>query len=413
MPQRLLLLLTAHTYRAGAFLEAAGRLGLDVTIGSDRRPALAHADPTGYLQLDFESPRLAASAAAEFAQRHPIAAVIAAEDEEVLAAAEIAAALGIPHNPPAAVAAARDKLAMRKALWRAGQRCPPFQGLSIDTDPRQAARGMVYPGVLKPTFLSASRGVIRVESGAEFVAAFDRIVRMLRPSDLAASPAASLLAEGYIPGTEVALEGLLRNGSLQRLAVFDKPDPLEGPFFEETIYVTPSRLPWAEQEAAWKCTEEAVAALGLRHGPIHAEVRLNPAGAWLIEVAPRSIGGWCSRALRFDGSTSLEELILRQALGQDVGGFRREPAASGILMIPISRAGILEGVEGLDQARAVPGIDDVRMAIPLGERVEPLPEGGRYLGFAFARSGTPQEVEKALRKAWASLDISIVETRAE
>ncbi|MGH2605068.1 MAG: ATP-grasp domain-containing protein, partial [Anaerolineales bacterium] len=172
MVERLLLLLTAHTYRAGAFLEAAGRLGLDVTIGSDQRPALAHADPAGHLKLDFESPRLAASAAAEFAQRYPIAAVVAAEDEEVLAAAEIAAALGLPHNRPTAAATARDKLALRKALWRAGLPCPPFQGLSIDSDPEQAARTMAYPAVLKPTFLSASRGVIRVENKVEFVAAF-------------------------------------------------------------------------------------------------------------------------------------------------------------------------------------------------------------------------------------------------
>jgi biotin carboxylase len=270
---------------------------------------------------------------------------------------------------------------------------------------------MVYPAVLKPTFLSASRGVIRVENKTEFVAAFERIARMFRSSDLASAPAIAILAEGYIPGTEVALEGLLTDGSLQRLAVFDKPDPLEGPYFEETIYVTPSRLPAAKQEAAWACVEESVSALGLRHGPIHAEVRLSAAGAWLIEVAPRSIGGWCSRALRFDSSMSLEELILRQALGQDVRRFQREPAASGILMIPIPRAGFLEKVEGLDQARAIPGIDDVRLAIPLGERVEPLPEGGRYLGFAFARGDTPEEVEEALRKVWAGLATSIAGTR--
>jgi len=404
---RLLLLLTAQTYRAGAFLEAAERLGLDVTIGSDRRPALAHADPAGHLHLDFASPRRAAAAAAEFAQRHPIAAVVAAEDEEVLAAAEIAAALGLPHNRPTAAAAARDKLTLRKTLWRAGLPCPSFQGLPIDGDPDQAARTMVYPAVLKPSFLSASRGVIRVENEAEFVAAFERIAGILHGSDLASAPDIPILAEGYIPGTEVALEGMLTNGSLQRLAVFDKPDPLEGPYFEETIYVTPSRLPAAKQDTAWACVEESVSALGLRHGPIHAEVRLNAAGAWLIEVAPRSIGGWCSRALRFDSSMSLEELILRHALGQDVRRFQREPAASGILMIPIPRAGFLEKVEGLDQVRAIPGIDDVRLAIPLGERVEPLPEGGRYLGFAFARGDTPDEVEEALRKVWTGLSISI------
>lgn len=411
MPDRLLLLLTAHTYRAGAFLEAAERLGLDVTIGSDRRPALAHADPAGHLRLDFAKPRRAAAAAILFARRHPISAVIAAEDEEVLAGAEIAAALGLPHNPPAAAGVARDKFRLREMLWRAGLSTPPFQGLALEADPAAAARKMVYPAVLKPTFLSASRGVIRVDDEIEFAAAFQRIQRMLRPFGETDASAPAILAEGYIPGAEAALEGLLREGTLQRLALFDKPVPLVGPYFEETIYVTPSRLTAAQQEAAWSCVEEAVGALGLRHGPIHAEVRLNAAGAWLIEVAPRSIGGWCSRVLRFDSSISLEELILRHALGQDVRRYRREAAASGVLMIPIPRAGRLEKVEGLERAREIEGVDDVQMAIPLGEPVERLPEGGRYLGFAFARGESPAQVEAALREVWSSLEISIVDVR--
>ncbi|MGH2626644.1 MAG: ATP-grasp domain-containing protein, partial [Anaerolineales bacterium] len=312
--------------------------------------------------------------------------------------------------PPAAAAAAQDKLAMRQAMWRAGLPTPPFQGLTMDADPAQAGRKMIYPAVLKPTFLSASRGVIRVEDEAEFTVAFRRIKRMIRPLRPSGVPAVPILAEGYIPGNEVALEGLLSDGWLQRLAIFDKPDPLEGPYFEETIYVTPSRMPASRQEAAWGCAERAAAALGLRHGPIHAEVRLNPSGAWLLEVAPRSIGGWCSRALRFDSQMSLEELILRHALGQEVRGYQREPAASGILMIPIPGAGFLEKVAGLERARAIEAIDDIRLAVPLGSRVDPLPEGGRYLGFGFARAKTPQEVEDALRRARSSLVVSISDT---
>jgi biotin carboxylase len=214
--------------------------------------------------------------------------------------------------------------------------------------------------------------------------------------------------ESFIPGVEFALEGLLEDGRLRVLALFDKPDPLDGPFFEETIYVTPSRHPREVQEAIASMAERACAGLGLRHGPLHAELRWNTAGAWFLEAAPRSIGGLCARALRFgEGGVSLEELLLRHALGLDTRGLGREPRASGVMMVPITRAGVLRAVRGQDAAAAVPGIDDVRITIPPGQAVAPPPEGSRYLGFLFARAATADEVERALRASHARLQFEI------
>jgi biotin carboxylase len=305
------------------------------------------------------------------------------------------------------VALARDKGLMRLRLWEAGMRSPPFSIHPVGSDPAAYAHQLPYPVVLKPTDLSASRGVIRADDAAGFVAAWRRIQALLGQPGQLPGQSRPMLVEGYIPGSEIALEGLLTRGSLQRLAIFDKPDPLEGPFFEESIYVTPSRLPQGVQDSAWECVVYAVRALGLTDGPLHAEVRLNSAGAWLLEIAPRSIGGWCSRALRFDPSASLEELILRHAAGEDVSRFRREAPASGVLMLSIPIAGTLVRVEGLDEARAISGVEDVRLAIPLGHRVEPLPEGNRYLGFAFARAGSPAEVEAALRQVRERVRVEI------
>jgi hypothetical protein len=216
-----------------------------------------------------------------------------------------------------------------------------------------------------------------------------------------------LLVEAFIPGREVAIEGLLTDGTLRVLTIFDKPDPLDGPFFEETIYVTPSRFPAALQGAMAACVSDMAAALGLRHGPVHAELRLNEHGPWPLEIAPRSIGGLCSRTLRFGSGLSLEDLLLRHAFGQDVRSLEREKQSTGVMMIPIPRAGILRQVGGVEVARQVPGIDDIRITIPIGHEVIPLPEGSKYLGFIFARDDTPAAVEAALRESHRRLSVVI------
>ena len=264
--------------------------------------------------------------------------------------------------------------------------------------------------MLKPLALSASRGVIRADTREEFVAAFERIRALLRSRNvqvLREETSNFIQVERFIPGREVALEGLLDRGRLKVLTLFDKPDPLDGPFFEETIYVTPSRLPAETQKEIVAAVGQACKALGLSHGPLHAELRLNREGPWVLEVAARSIGGLCSRALRFEGGTSLEELIIRQALGEDVSGSAREGAAAGVMMIPIAQAGIYEGVEGVRAAEETPGVEEVIITAKGEQKLVPLPEGASYLGFIFARAATPELVESALRAAHAKLRFRI------
>src|SRR5881296_4018936 len=292
---RLLLLLPTVTYRTVAFVEAARRLGADLTVASERPSTFERANPTGLVTLDFADPTHAAAQAREFARAHPVHGVVAVDDDTGVVAAAIAEALGLRGNPVAAAAAARDKYQQRQLLATAGVAVPRFELLASAADPEKVASGVSYPCVLKPLRLSASRGVIRADTPAGFVAAFERIKRILEQTGCARS----LLVEEFVPGREVAVEGLVTQGALQVLALFDKPDPLDGPFFEETIYVTPSRLPAETQARIAEVTLRACAALGLTEGPIHAELRWNTGGAWLIELAARPIGGRCSEVLRF------------------------------------------------------------------------------------------------------------------
>jgi biotin carboxylase len=405
---RLLLLVSSTSYRAGAFLAAARALGIAVTVGTDRRQALAELNPDGHLTLDFGDVGASVRAIAAHAHAAPLHAILAADDDGAVLAAEAAAVLGLTHAAPAAVRAARDKHEMRVALGAAGIPGPFFERVPLDADPEAIAPRMPYPCVLKPLALAGSRGVILARSPEEFPTAFRRLRTLLARPDAAdpgGRPAQALLVEGYIVGAEVAVEGLLTGGSLRVLAIFDKPDPLEGPFFEETIYVTPSRLPAADQREAEATTAEMCAALGLAEGPVHAELRVCDGVAAVVEIAPRSIGGLCSRALRFAGGRSLEELILLHALGRPGTDAALDPTASGVMMIPIPRAGLLVAVRGEEAARAVPGIEELRITAALGHRIEPLPEGARYLGFLFARRDTPAEVETALREAHRKLEI--------
>ena len=294
--RRLLLLIPTTTYRTEDFLEAASKLGVEVVVASERPSTLEAHAPDTLLTLDFARPSSAARAAAEFARRRPIDAVVPVDDLTSVVGATIAAALGLPANPVAAVSATRNKHRMREVLRQAGVPGPPYALFTLADDPEVAARRVAaYPCVLKPTILAASRGVIRADGPAGFVAAFRRIAAILREPDVRALGEGSdqILVEGFVPGREVALEGLLVKGTLAVLALFDKPDPLDGPFFEETIYVTPSRLPAPVQAAIAARTAEAAAALGLTDGPIHAELRVNDTGPWLIELATRTIGGLC------------------------------------------------------------------------------------------------------------------------
>ena len=407
--ERLLLLLPTTTYRTQAFVDAAAALGVELVCAAEQPSTFEGLAPDRLLTLDFADPARAAEQAALFAARRPLDAVVGVDDLTAVAAAAIAARLGLKANPVGAVSAARNKLEMRRRLQAAGVPVPRFQRIALADDPARLARTVDYPCVLKPLALSASRGVIRADDAREFVEAFHRIAAILRRDDVSVGgeAAEALLVEAFVPGTEVALEGLLMAGGLQVLAVFDKPDPLDGPFFEETLYVTPSRLPRQTQERIADVTLKACAALGLTEGPVHAELRVNAAGPWVIEVAARSIGGLCSRTLRFGTGMTLEELILRHALGWKIETLDRERRPAGVMMIPIPRAGRLAAVHGRDAAAAVPGVEEVAITAHLGQELVPLPEGWQYLGFIFARDETPEAVEGALRQAHARLRFDI------
>ena len=407
---RVLLLMPATTYRAADFVDAGIRLGAEVVVGSDQKQTLEDAAPGGTLTLDFGDPAAAVGRIVAFSKERPLSGVVGVDDDSVLLAAEASRALGLPHNPVEAVRATRNKHLARELLQRAGLRVPRFWKFPAFEDPLVLAGRVEFPCVVKPLFLSASRGVMKAEDPEGFAKAFERLRRLLEDPEVrrkGEEAADWILVESYIPGDEVAVEGLLIAGELKPLALFDKPDPLVGPFFEETIYVTPSRLDEGTQKEIVRTTALAAAALGLREGPVHAELRVNELGIWPLELAARSIGGLCSRALRFGAGVSLEELILRHALGMELDSLVREKRAAGVMMIPIPRAGRLLRFAGLDEARAVPGVEQVIQSVPTGQELLPLPEGSRYLGFIFARSADPAGVEASLREAHRRLEIVI------
>lgn len=413
-PLRLLLLTTAHSYRNAAFQAAAEHAGVEVVAAVDLpsgTPPELHPRQPNTVPVPLNEPDAAVAAIVAYASRSPLCAILPVDDSGVIVAAAAAAQLGLAHNAPTAAEAARDKFLMRTLMAAAGSPCPWFRRFSTDDPPAAVAAAIPYPCVLKPLSLNGSRGVMRADDPVEFVDRMQRLGRLLQTEF---GPGAHpFLVESFIPGVEVALEAMLDGGELHVLALFDKPDPLDGPFFEETIYVTPSRLPAGVQAAIAQCTAQAAAAIGLHTGPIHAELRVNENGPWLLEIAGRSIGGLCGRTLRFDQDRSLEELIVRQACGLPWVAATAVAAtavakASGVMMIPIPEGGILDAVDGVEAASAVRGIEGVEISAPLHHSLTPLPEGQSYLGFLFARGESPAEVEAALRTAHRCLHFTIV-----
>ena len=401
-----LLLLPSGTYKAPDFLEAARRLDVDVIVASETEQTLAEAMGDRALVVDLADPSGSAEKITALARRTPLDAVVAVDDQGLLIAALAAAELGLPANPAEAVARTRNKMAMRTAMASADALLQPdFRVVGRGGDVVAAAEEIGWPVVLKPISLSASRGVIRADDPGEAETAATRVRAILeedgRPAD------EPILVEAYVPGEEIAVEALLRGGRLEVLALFDKPDPLTGPFFEETLYVTPSRLPPELQATIADSVAVAAAAIGLTEGPVHAELRIDSDGRpWILELAARTIGGLCARTLRFAAGVTLEELVLRHALGLPVDP-RRERIAAGVMMLPIPAAGRLLAVHGQAEARAVPHITALEISIPIGGPVRPLPEGDRYLGFLFARAQSPEEVEAALRSAHAHLEVVV------
>jgi biotin carboxylase len=355
---RILLIASTTGYQVHSFADAATRLGIDLILATDRCHVLDNPWGDNAIAISGGLDALAAHG--------PFDGIVAVGDQPAFIASQAAERFGLRFSPPSAVAAAKNKFLARQKFRDAGLLVPAFELVTPDTKP-------AYPCVLKPTTLSASRGVIRANNPHEFRAALARIAKILENE-----ADRSIQVESFIPGREFALEGVVTNGRLHTLALFDKPDPLDGPFFEETIYLTPSREPSGIQQAIFDTTQRAATALGLTNGPLHAEMRVNDAGVWMLEIAARPIGGLCSRVLRFDNNVSLEEILLRHAVGEDVSKIRLQPGAHGVMMIPIPSAGVYRGVDGVEDARAVVGIEDVIITAKEGQKMLPLPEGASY-----------------------------------
>ena len=413
--KRVLIFAMKLGYQTRAFDEAAAKLGVELSFVTDRCHQLDDPWRDRALPVHFETPEAAAIAVIQQQDGRRVDGVLALGDRPTLAAAYAARGLGLAHNHPASVEACRSKLRLREVFRDAGLPGPWFREVPLHAIPEPALLGIQYPCVLKPIALSASQGVVRANNREEFIGGATRLKRLLQSAEIQATREANLdrmIVEGYLPGKEVAVEGLLTEGKLRMLAIFDKPDPLEGPYFEETIYVTPSRLSAAEQAAIEKTFGDTVRALGLNHGPVHGEFRLNEQGVWPIEVAARPIGGLCARALRFqcarvEGVFGLEELLLRHALGLPGHDALREEVASGVLMIPVPASGILEKIDGREEARSVSGVTDLEITARLHDYIAAWPEGSSYLGFLFARGRTAEEVEAALREGHSRLKIGI------
>jgi biotin carboxylase len=398
---RVLLLLPTSTYRAPDFVAAAARLGVEVVVGSEHRQAMARDMGDRAVVVPLSDREAGAAAIIALHARSPIDAVVAVDERGVEVAALAGEQLGLVHTDPRAVAATRDKALMRALLADAGVPQPEHRVASEPDDVAGLASELGWPVVVKPVGLSASRGVIRADDAEATAAAARRIRAMVD---------GPIIVEQYVPGFEVAVEALARGADgFEVLAVFDKPDPLVGPYFEETIYVTPSRLADELVTRVSHVTALAARGIGITDGPVHAELRIDGNQVSLIEIAARSIGGLCSRTLRFGAGIALEELILRHALRMPTDHAARELEASGVMMLPIRNGGILDEVRGQDAARSVPGITGLEITIPRGRAVEPLPEGDRYLGFLFAKASTPAEVEASLRAAHAALDVVITD----
>jgi formate-dependent phosphoribosylglycinamide formyltransferase (GAR transformylase) len=411
---RVLLLATTTGYQIRSFGEAAKKLDVQLAFASDRCDQLDDpwADQSIPVRFWDEAQSLETIVAA--CRATPVHGIIVVGDRPTVLAARVAETLGIPGNPAEAVVASRNKLASRRAFREAGLPTPSFVEISMADDPAAVAAQCVYPAVIKPLALSGSRGVMRVDERSEFMWAFERLKRLLGAPDIINERDdvhTRALVESYIPGNEFAIEGVITDGVFRTFVVFDKPDPLVGPFFEETIYVTPSRAAQVVQQAIVDQVAAAARALGLRHGPIHAECRVNTTGVYVLEVAPRPIGGLCARAVQFDDENGarvrLEEVLLRHSLGQDIAPWTPSTDAAGVMMIPIPKRGVYRGVRGVNEAAAHPGIDEVRITAKPDELLLPLPEGRSYLGFIFASGKTPAGVEQALRDAHASLVFDI------
>ncbi len=405
MSKRLLLIAPHSSYRIAAYLHAAARLGIEVKIAAQGEHTLVNQSSHG-IHINLQDPDAALETLLQVASGTPFDAILATDDHTVELAARVAASLGLTHNPASAAQLSRRKDLARARLKAAGLPVPEHRRLDLDQPMTEQLNGFPFPLVVKPIALSASRGVIRCDNEQQLIAAIQRIRSTILTDVESVEERRYLLLERYLPGIEVAVEGLLNHGRFTPITVFDKPDPLVGPYFEETYYITPSRLAEPVQRAILQRVAQGCAAYGLSHGPVHAELRWHNNEAWIVEIAARSIGGECARLLQMGSGQTLEEIIINQAIG---GEFHidAQSEASGVLMIPTPEAGILRRIEGVSEAQKVELIEELRLWKREGHELTMLPEGSSYLGFMYARGETPAAVEHALRTAHAKLNIVV------
>jgi len=405
LKKRFLLIAQPDSYRIAPYINAARRMGLEVLIASRGEHSLITEVHAG-LHVDLDNIPSALETILKEHQKKPFTGILGSDDSTVELAAQAAAKLGLPHNPPEAARLSRRKDLARAHLALAGCPVPLHCLLDLNQPLDKQMAGLPWPCVIKPLNMSASRGVIRANNEQEFIAACERIKIIISESSDTADDAfekTHVLVEDYIDGIEVAFEGYLHNGELSTLAIFDKPDPLDGPYFEETIYVTPSQLSSETQEKITQRVAQACKAYGLRTGPVHAELRIDNSDAWILEIASRTIGGDCARTLDNDIGLNLEDLTIALAIGKEVKPQTLEQSR-GVMMIPITKAGLLRRVEGLSAARNIPHVESVDIIVRDGHELVPLPEGNQYPGYIFAKAETPDEVTNALREAHSQLN---------
>ena len=403
--------MTTSTYRASAFLEASKKLEISTIIGTDQPDILGHLNPGSSINLDYSKNNDSKKKIIEHINKFPIHGVLAIDEETLILGAIVADSLGLICHSMESVSTTRSKYELRKVLSEDGLRNPEFKLISSEENPKLISKSISFPCVMKPTYLSGSRGVIRANNEKEFTNAYLRIKNILDEPEAiirGKDEAKMLLIEEYIDGIEVAVEGIIVNGEFLPLTIFDKPEPLDGPFFEETLYVTPSRLPKSLQEKILEETKNASNAIQLTNGPVHAELRIDRNGdPWVIDIASRTIGGKCSRAIKFSDGITLESIILSHVLGKKLPNIVPISSSSGVMMIPIPKSGVLKEVLGKEDALAIEGIEEIEITIPLGDKIVQLPEGDRYLGFIFASSKKSDETIEILKEAHKNLKFKI------
>lgn len=395
--KRLLLISHHNSYRIASYIKAAKNLSLDVTIASQGKHSLVTEVADG-LHVNFDDTESALKEIIKENNKKPFAGILGSDDQTVELAAQAAKVLHLPHNPPEAAQYSHRKDLARAKLTLADRNVPFHCLLNLTKPIKNQIIDLPLPCVVKPLNMSASRGVIRVDNTEQLKVACER----LRPI-LADSPnifeQTHILIEAYIDGIEIAYEGYLQNKKLNTITIFDKPDQLTGPYFAETIYVTPSSLDNDLQLAIKMEIEKSCKAYGLVTGSIHAECRIDKNNkVWILEIASRTIGGDCARILD-NNNYSLEEMAILLSIGKNIT-IKKSKKARAVMMIPIKQKGLLKRVEGLSLANKVKHIDSIDIIINQGHELIPLPEGNQYLGYIFSSADTSEKATEAIRMAY-------------